>query len=467
MPVTSLPSKFPRSLTDTQQDIIHASHQGEITLAGVAGSGKTIVAVARAAELARRTTFRAHAAVLMLCFNRVLATSVRCLLLSFPSDIRDKIEVRNIHKWCQPYIKNSYSAYTVLDNDRDRLRLVREAIAATQYSVGKHEVFERDPHMFLEEIRRIKGCGCVDVTHYVEFQRVRDGELSNIDYEYIYKVADMYDQMLWASKRIDFDDYAHLVLQTRDQTRSPKRYDHVVVDEAQDLSTIQLELVRSLANQSVFVIADRRQAIYESMQLPRTLPPFEDTTYVLRENFRTTVEIFELASCLQQHNEVDVRPLKHGPAPAYRHFRWIEDEAAFVAGAIRQLLDEGVTPGEIAILGRLHHVLAPFTKVLHEASIPVADQDEQQAHEGIALTTIHQAKGREFQAVFLVGLVEGVLPRVMPEMDRAAASQELALAFRLLYVGMTRSKAMLWLTSSEGKPSRLLHDLGFLDHLRG
>jgi DNA helicase-2/ATP-dependent DNA helicase PcrA len=80
------------------------------------------------------------------------------------------------------------------------------------------------------------------------------------------------------------------------------------------------------------------------------------------------------------------------------------------------------------------------------------------------LSTIHGAKGREFDAVIIIGMVEGVLPSIRPEMDRVAVSQEIAMARRQLYVAMTRACHRLWLTSSEGSPSRLLNEIGLLDH---
>ncbi|HMQ29471.1 MAG TPA: 3'-5' exonuclease [Chloroflexaceae bacterium] len=100
---------------------------------------------------------------------------------------------------------------------------------------------------------------------------------------------------------------------------------------------------------------------------------------------------------------------------------------------------------------------------LQSAGIPAASETKhEEAGDRVRLITIHGAKGREFDAVIVMGLVEGVLPCLRPEMDRAAAAQELALARRQLYVAMTRARRQLWLTGSEGRPSRLLHEIGLL-----
>src|SRR5205823_8844978 len=73
---------------------------------------------------------------------------------------------------------------------------------------------------------------------------------------------------------------------------------------------------------------------------------------------------------------------------------------------------------------------------------------------GVHLLTLHRAKGLEFDTVFIPRLQEKELPA-----KQARTEAELAEERRLLYVGMTRAKRVLWLTWS-GKASRFLKELG-------
>jgi len=73
---------------------------------------------------------------------------------------------------------------------------------------------------------------------------------------------------------------------------------------------------------------------------------------------------------------------------------------------------------------------------------------------GVNLLTLHGAKGLEFDAVFIPRLQERELP-----IRQARTEDEIAEERRLLYVGMTRAKRVLWLTWS-GKRSRFLGELG-------
>jgi DNA helicase-2/ATP-dependent DNA helicase PcrA len=72
---------------------------------------------------------------------------------------------------------------------------------------------------------------------------------------------------------------------------------------------------------------------------------------------------------------------------------------------------------------------------------------------GVHLLTLHRAKGLEFEVVFLPRLEENELPS-----RQARSAAEIAEERRLLYVGMTRAKRVLWLTWST-TASRFLGDL--------
>ncbi len=82
-----------------------------------------------------------------------------------------------------------------------------------------------------------------------------------------------------------------------------------------------------------------------------------------------------------------------------------------------------------------------LTAFLDHVSL-VSDLDAWQVDRGIALMTLHSAKGLEFGAVVVAGLEHGLLPHL----NAGGKVEDIEEERRLLYVGMTRAKARLFLS---------------------
>jgi DNA helicase-2/ATP-dependent DNA helicase PcrA len=106
-----------------------------------------------------------------------------------------------------------------------------------------------------------------------------------------------------------------------------------------------------------------------------------------------------------------------------------------------------------------------LTTFLEKVSL-VSDIDElDEKADAVTLITLHQAKGLEFSAVFIVGLEEGILPHRKSSDDPEQMEEER----RLCYVGITRAKKRLYLLrsyrrslfggSTANPPSRFLQDI--------
>jgi DNA helicase II / ATP-dependent DNA helicase PcrA len=107
---------------------------------------------------------------------------------------------------------------------------------------------------------------------------------------------------------------------------------------------------------------------------------------------------------------------------------------------------------------------ATLSEFLQQLSL-YSDQDDLSAERSlVTLMTLHNAKGLEFRAVFLIGMEEGVFPH-----SRSLEEQGLEEERRLAYVGLTRAKERLTLTHASSRslwgsrgynlPSRFLDEL--------
>jgi superfamily I DNA/RNA helicase len=119
-----------------------------------------------------------------------------------------------------------------------------------------------------------------------------------------------------------------------------------------------------------------------------------------------------------------------------------------IAEKVRADLAYGQTPGQICIVGPNTKIRDEVQRALTRIGIAYTDlrQDADYESDRVKVSTIESAKGHEFSAVFIAGLVEGVLPNgdvTEAEIPREAAR---------LYVAMTRARDTLTLSYSPSGP---------------
>jgi DNA helicase-2/ATP-dependent DNA helicase PcrA len=108
--------------------------------------------------------------------------------------------------------------------------------------------------------------------------------------------------------------------------------------------------------------------------------------------------------------------------------------------------------------------LSPVEEFLQAISLYTDADDLDKGESKVTLMTLHNAKGLEYQAVFMIGAEEGVFPHSR-SLEEGNEEEER----RLCYVGITRARKRLWLTyarsrrvfgqAGTGIPSRFLAEL--------
>ncbi|MCS6806477.1 MAG: UvrD-helicase domain-containing protein [Blastocatellia bacterium] len=172
------------------------------------------------------------------------------------------------------------------------------------------------------------------------------------------KVFQLYEQRLRAANALDFDD---LLLKTVQLLRRDKalrehyneRFQHILVDEYQDINRPQFNLIRLLTEkqQNLCVVGDPDQSIYKFRGADiQNIIDFQAhyptaTVITLDQNYRSTQRILRVANHVIRHNRQ--RPDKSlrtenedGPRVAYYHAFNGEEEAWFVARTIKQHLEQ-------------------------------------------------------------------------------------------------------------------------------
>lgn len=300
----------------------------------------------------------------------------------------------------------------------------------------------------------------------------------------IESALDRYAAGKLADAVVDFDD---LMLALAALLESPETgdairagVDHVLVDELQDTSRVQARIALLLGRDAdVTVVGDDAQSIYgfrgAHFENVAAFALEDPEIVVLDDAFRSTPEILRVAEALIE-GAPGVLPKRlrsrvpSGPPVLALECADAEAEAAAVAERIERLVRGGVRPSELAVLYRSHRQRGAVERALALRGLPTRPlEDEAELEdaplelpldrpiEGVALGTIHRAKGLEWDGVFVIGLADGILPSRASFRDRAGSEEER----RLAYVAVTRARRHLCLSApGPGPVSPLL--LGLL-----
>jgi superfamily I DNA/RNA helicase len=188
----------------------------------------------------------------------------------------------------------------------------------------------------------------------------------------------------------------------------------------------------------------------------------------LKKNYRNSLEVLKAAySLIDDYEFADIdensiqKPLepdyatRHGDRPFIVKCRSSADEANFVTSQIQALIGEEIPLAQICVVGPNPAVRRAVAKALKQAELQWSElrEDADFDNNRIKISTIESSKGHEFRAVFIAGLVDGVLP------FHNASFEDLPREAARLYVAMTRARDNLYLsyTSNAGfRPSPLL-----------
>ncbi len=251
--------------------------------------------------------------------------------------------------------------------------------------------------------------------------------------------------------------------------RTPSLY----VDEAQDMNPLQFMLLREMAGDDpdLFSVGDPNQSIYgfngaNPQLLGEIVNTWPDTVVLdLTRNHRSTARIVAVANTLLEEGARGIVPARDdGPTPIVRAYNTDDEEARHVAAWLGVNHRPGTSWRSMAVLARTNAQLDLVAAALETASIPAERRGtdhspasdlftpnegrrvEHDTPDAVALSTIHRAKGLEFEHVAVVGWAEGLLPHY-----NATTEAQLAEEQRLAYVAISRAELSLLLTWSRGR----------------
>lgn len=187
---------------------------------------------------------------------------------------------------------------------------------------------------------------------------------------------------------LDFDDlifYTHYILSHYPDIKNAwqDRFSYVEVDEAQDTSAIENEIIEMLSDKckNLFVVGDPDQNIYEWRDSDnRILLEFGDRhpeckTFTLEKNYRSTKIIISNSNRLIKHNQKRIEKkliaLKdEGSIVSYEHLSDCYEEAALIANRILATKENGFSYRDIAVIYRCNFLSKAMEDMLRIRNIP-------------------------------------------------------------------------------------------------
>ena len=364
------------SLNPKQRQAASVIDGALLILAG-AGSGKTRTITTRLAYLVQEIGIP-PSQTLTLTFTNRAASEMRCRALAMiPHSVETPL-LCTFHRFGLLFLRfymrllGRLNNFIVIDSS-DQKKILRDLISTLKISATDDQI--------ANEISRFKNASLLPAT--LREQDIEEG--SHIAATLC--VYEAYQNYLQANNLVDFDDLLLLPFQIlRDYPDVAKdvslRYRYIMVDEYQDTNELQNKLLDCLlvAHKNICVVGDDDQAIYgwRGANVDYILhfqERFGAQIVRLEENYRSTVQILDIANKLIAHNANRLGKTLVSQMGEGEDVTVLENIADYseiddIARRIVKLITEGTQPNEIAILFRLNAFSRSIEEGLTRARIP-------------------------------------------------------------------------------------------------
>jgi len=466
-----------------QRSIVEAQYNGPARVIGGAGTGKTVIIVHRAKELASECAEDEY--VLVTTYSKTLAQDIysRLKLICNASQLKH-IQVKTLDSIINSLVQRYTKLHLKYNQAAQGFRLSpiqtawKKACEAANYDVF-------DTEFYISEWRDVVQTQNIStLDDYVTAIRKGRGNrrLDANAKKSVWKVFEEYQKYMKEKSWIDADWAGNYVAEQHSVKHPQPTYKHILVDECQDFKAPSLRVLRALAGKEhrndMFLAGDARQRIYDGhCSLKDCGILVHNRSSQITVNYRTTSEIYELAYKLQKkynYDDLDGNPTSkdkcacsmHGASPKINRYNTASLEQNAVVDDIMHRLNEGFAASEMCIVAKKKKIADAFEELLLDNGIQTlkltADQEDDKTIPGVRLSTMHRVKGMEFDCMYVVAVNKDLLPFATvynnPDNDSISKVEIMKQDANLLSVSITRARKLAWI-SCYGQPSELFEVL--------
>ena len=376
---------FKMTLTPSQKDAVEALH-GPICVISCPGSGKTTVTVIRLANLMVKGGVSPQQ-ILALTFSKASAKDMNDRFKSLFPSLANHVKFATIHSFAFHIIRHfeqiSGTRYEFIDTPNQMTHSKRQLLASIYLEKSERYLSDDEYETITGQISLLKNL-MIEPHQTKEIKKYVENEV-----ELFIQVYKAYEQKKEANFFLDYDDLlttAYQILIHQDELRTfyQQRYTHIQIDEAQDTSKIQYELIKLVATprNNLFLVGDDDQSIYAFRgAYPKQLLDFKQTfkdaqIIYLTENFRSSQNIVEMSSTFISHNhdrypkEIKT-PNPPSSVPVLHHFQTEKEQFTYLIEQLKAIDDLN----EVAILYRQNVSAISLIETLERHQLPFRLQE--------------------------------------------------------------------------------------------
>jgi DNA helicase-2/ATP-dependent DNA helicase PcrA len=426
-----------QKLNEKQRQAVDTIEGPVMVIAGP-GTGKTQILAARIGKILLETDVLPQN-ILCLTYTDAGAVAMRKRLLQFIGPDSYKVNIYTFHGFCNEVIQQNLSLFekTTLDpvSDLERIQLFKALIdnlpknnPLKRYRGDVYYEIKNLQHLFSAMKREGWTTGYLDTCIDQYLEKIKDDESLRYkrasaksavkvgDYkpEYYAELDRMeklraavnefgnLQQLMKQHSLYDFDDMINWVINVFKENKNvlasyQERFQYILVDEYQDTSGTQNQIVQMLIDfwdfPNVFVVGDDDQSIFRFQganieNMESFAKSYEGLLkIVLTNNYRSTKPILDVSKSLIDKN---VERLIHKfsgltkelisskeelkkltDAPLIVEYNTIKDEMADIANKVKSLIDTGTEPGRIAVIYKENNYGEQLMKYFRLKNIPV------------------------------------------------------------------------------------------------
>lgn len=461
-----------------QKKAIVSKKEKILCIAG-AGTGKTSVLTKRIEFLNKYEKIKGEK-ILAITFTRRARDEMKKRLNSF--GVEAVIETFNSfsEKILLKHQNKIYKRKMRVANSKDKMVAVLRALDSMNLEF--EEVLKNyftDKDFENKNIYELQASFVADCFNVLDFFKLKEKRPSETDFhtknqKLIFKVVTFLEKYLQlAGLRTYTDQLIDTINFFSIHKKFIPEFEHILVDEFQDVNAEQMKLLRLLSPKNLFCVGDPRQSIFgwrgsDIKYIQEFQKENNDVEIIyLNENYRSSKEIINLMNeSIKQMNLPDLKPTINEPCSIeLKKFPSKEEEFEFVAN---EILNSKIDKSEIFVLGRTNNQLYDLAKILRKKGIKFVMKKEEENGIGlkkdeVVLGTVHSIKGLESEAVFLIGATSSNFPCKYSEhpvvegikifdYDKEAEER------RLFYVAISRAKRKLVMTYTGKNPTYFINE---------